>query len=76
MMNCNLKSYSSKALDLRFNCFVWLGAKGKNVGRSNFFRKLFCMCTVWLASVILFLLRKTAYMSKNSSIKFRNQTLL
>jgi len=26
-MPCNLKSYSNKALDLRFKSFVWLGAK-------------------------------------------------
>lgn len=29
-MVCNLKSYFTKALDLRFNCFVWLGATGKS----------------------------------------------
>lgn len=76
MMNCNIKSYCSKALALRFNWFVWLGAKAKNVGRSNFSQKLVCVCTVGLTSVILFLLTKNAYMSKISSIKFRNQTLL
>lgn len=41
MTNCNLKSYSSKALDLRINCFVWLGAKGKMWGEVIFLGSCF-----------------------------------